>query len=173
MISTADSLRLFYALWPDDDVREQLLALQSRVNGRKVAPENLHMTLAFLGQQSRDLLPILGQAMDELSFNTMTLEIDRLGYFQKPQVAWVGPSIAPQALLDLQRALTDKLMQLNVPLKAVEGFKPHVTLARDATAPAVADAPSIVWRVRRMALIASTSKPGGVSYMPLRERSID
>ena len=170
MKSSADSLRLFYALWPDDDIRTQLVALQSQVNGRKVIPENLHMTLAFLGQQSRDLLPVLHQVMDELPFNAMTLEIDRFGYFQKPQVAWAGPSKAPQALLDLQGSLMEKLVQFNVPLKAAAGFKPHITLARDATAPAVADAPSIVWQVRRVALIASTSTPGGVSYVSLRER---
>ena len=166
----ADSLRLFYALWPDDDIRTQLLALQSQVSGRKVMPENLHMTLAFLGQQSRDLLPILHQVIDELPFNSMTLEIDRFGYFQKPQVAWAGPSTAPQTLLDFQRSLMEKLVQFNVPLKAAAGFKPHITLARDATAPVAADAPSIVWQVRRIALIASTSTPGGVSYVSLRER---
>ena len=166
----ADSLRLFYALWPEDDIRNRLLALQSQVNGRKVMPENLHMTLAFLGQQSRDLLPILHQVIDELPFNSMTLEIDRFGYFKKPQVAWAGPSSTPQALLDLQHTLMEKLVQFNVPLKAAAGFKPHITLARDATAPVAADAPSIVWQVRRIALIASTSTPGGVSYVSLRER---
>lgn len=170
MTSPGDSLRLFYALWPDDEIRNRLAALQSQVNGRKVVPENLHMTLAFLGQQSRELLPKLHQVIDELPFDSMTLEIDRFGYFKKPQVAWAGPSTAPQALIDLQLGLMEKLMQLQIPLKAAAGFKPHVTLARDATAPAVTDAPAIVWHVRRMALLASISTPGGVSYVPLKER---
>lgn len=170
MKSTADSLRLFYALWPDEDIRKRLVALQSQVNGRKVIPENLHMTLAFLGQQSRDLLPALHQVMDELPFTAVALEIDRFGYFQKPQVAWAGPSTAPQSLFDLQRSLMEKLVEFNVPLKDTAGFKPHITLAHDATEPAVADAPFIKWQVRRIALIASTSTPGGVSYVPLRER---
>ncbi len=170
MPSSTDSLRLFYALWPDDDIRSQLVALQSKVNGRKVVPENLHMTLAFLGQQSRDMLPALHQAIDELPFNTISLEIDRFGYFQKPQVAWAGPSSAPQALLDLQHTLMEKLADFRVPLKATAGFKPHVTLARDATAPTVTDAPSIIWHVRRIALIASISTLSGVSYILLRER---
>jgi len=170
MKSPGDSLRLFYALWPDDDIRNRLVALQSQVNGRKVVSENLHMTLVFLGQQSRDLLPTLHQVMDELPFNAMTLEIDRFGYFQKPQVAWAGPSTAPQTLLDLQHSLMEKLMRLNVPFKPSAGFKPHITLARDATAPVAADTPSIVWHVRGIALISSTSTPGGVSYRSLRER---
>ena len=169
MKSPADSLRLFYALWPDEEIRNRLAALQSHVNGRKVVPENLHMTLAFLGQQSRELLPTLHQAIDELPFDSMTLEIDRFGYFNKPQVAWAGLSSAPQALLDLQLGLMEKLMQLQVPLKPGAGFRPHITLARDATAPAVRDTPRIVWHVRRIALIASISKPGGVSYVPLKQ----
>ena len=170
MKSPTDSLRLFYALWPDEHIRSQLVALQSKVSGRKIVPENLHMTLAFLGQQSRELLPVLHQAMDELPFNTMTLAIDRLGYFQKPQIAWAGLSSAPQALLDLQRTLMEKLAYLNVPLKAETGFKPHVTLARDAKEPTVTDTPSIFWHVRRIVLISSISTSSGVSYMPLRER---
>lgn len=164
-------MRLFYALWPDDDVRVQLTALQTQVSGRKVAPENLHLTLLFLGQQSRDLLPVLEKAMDALPSEPITLEIDRLGYFRKPHIAWAGPSAAPPSLFDLQHALTDKLAQLNVRLKASEGFRPHITLARDA-APTVMDAPPVIWQVKRLALIASISKPGGVSYLPLTERAL-
>lgn len=172
MKSPTGSLILFYALWPDEDIRSQLVALQSKVSGRKIVPENLHMTLAFLGQQSRELLPVLHRAMDELPFNTMTLAIDRLGYFQKPQVAWAGLSSASQGLLDLQRTLMEKLAYLDVPLKAETGFKPHITLARDAKEPTVTDTPSIFWHVRRIVLISSISTSSGVSYMPLRERNV-
>jgi len=175
MSNTSDSLRLFYALWPDEAICSQLAALQAMVNGRKLAPENLHMTLIFLGQQSRDLLPVLQQVMDELPSAAITLDIDTFGYFRKPQVAWAGPSAAPQSLFDLQHALWNRLLQLKVPLKPSAGFRPHITLARDARAPVVSDAPTVVWPVRRMALMASLSNPAGVSgvsYVPITERQL-
>ena len=172
MSTTTDPLRLFYALWPEEDICKRLVGLQTLVSGRKIAPENLHMTLVFLGQQSCDLLPVLQQAMDELPSAGITLNINALGYFRKPQVAWAGPSATPQSLFDLQRALWDRLLQLKVPLKPSAGFRPHITLARDASAPAISDAPLIVWPVRRMALMASVSKPGSVSYVPVTERPL-
>lgn len=172
MGTTTDSLRLFYALWPDEEICTRLAALQALVSGRKIAPEHLHMTLVFLGQQSRALLPVLQQAMDELPSAAITLDIDVLGYFRKPQVAWAGPSAAPQSLFDLQGSLWDRLMQLKIPLKASAGFRPHITLAREATAPTTSDTPLVVWPVRRIALMASVSKPRGVSYVPITERPL-
>jgi hypothetical protein len=105
----------------------------------------------------------------------ITLDIDTLGYFRKPQVAWAGPSAAPQSLFDLQHALWNRLLHLKVPLKPSAGFRPHITLARDARAPVVSDAPTVVWPVRRMALMASLSNPAGVSgvsYVPITERQL-
>lgn len=169
MNSASKSLRLFYALWPDDAVRAKLVTLQSHVNGRKVMASNLHLTLAFLGQQSSDLVPTLQRAMDDLPLEAMHLSIDTLGYFKKPQVAWAGPSLPPPSLLDLHRLLQKSLIQLRVPLKINEGFKPHVTLARDAVAPVATSLPAVEWHVKCLALVASVSTTDGVTYVPLRE----
>ena len=59
--------RLFFALWPEDSTRAELTAamrrLQPEVTARWVMPENLHMTLAFLGDVETDDLEGVGAAV--------------------------------------------------------------------------------------------------------------
>ena len=62
-----ENLRLFYALWPDQATRAALMRLQSGLAGRRIAPGNLHLTLAFLGMQPSALLPQLAGALDSTS----------------------------------------------------------------------------------------------------------
>ena len=53
--------RLFFALWPDDEVREQIAADAGRTiersDGRTVPPSNYHITLTFLGSVTASSLP--------------------------------------------------------------------------------------------------------------------
>ena len=100
-----DTLRLFFALWPDPAVREQLAKQQQHISGRRVPADNLHLTLAFLGVQPRSLLPSLEAALDTLALPALQLTIDRLGYFSKPRIAWAGPSTPPAALMSMQQGL--------------------------------------------------------------------
>jgi hypothetical protein len=59
------ALRVFFALWPDADVRDQLAGLAraaaERAHGRAPPPENLHMTLVFVGEVPQDsVAPLQG-----------------------------------------------------------------------------------------------------------------
>ena len=87
----ADALRLFFALWPDEATRAKLAVLQEGISGRKVSAANLHLTLAFLGNQPRALLGDLAQVMQAQTPAPFTLRIDHYGYFSKPRIAWAGP----------------------------------------------------------------------------------
>src|SRR3989338_5359636 len=61
------TLRLFLALWPDDDTRAALLARQQAqtwpATARLTRGDDLHLTLHFLGQVPQTLLPALKQAL--------------------------------------------------------------------------------------------------------------
>ena len=166
----APSLRLFYALWPDELTRQRLAALQAPVIGRKVDAANLHLTLAFLGNQPSDLLPVLQDAMQTLALQPFTLNLDAYGYFSKPRVAWVGPSTPPEALLLLQKSLWQALLDRDIPLKPVAGFRPHVTLARDAERIDHELMQVIQWKAGTIALVESLSMPGGVRYRLVTSR---
>ncbi|MGV3652978.1 MAG: 2'-5' RNA ligase family protein, partial [Noviherbaspirillum sp.] len=72
------SLRLFFALWPDQETRTALAALQSHVPGRRIRPGNLHVTLVFLGLQPAALLPTLRAILASLPPPDFLLEVDRI-----------------------------------------------------------------------------------------------
>lgn len=165
-----ETARLFYALWPDDATRAHLKRLQESVIGRKVSPEHLHMTLAFLGNQAKSLLPALARLLDTLPGQSFTLGIDRYGYFSKPRIAWAGPSETPRPLLELQQSLMQALSDAHVPFNHEGKFKPHVTLARDANSLNEPFAPGIPWRVAKIKLIQSVQVKGGVIYSPVMEK---
>ena len=177
MTAGADKLRLFYALWPDAVTRMKLAALQQQVSGRMTSAQNLHMTLAFLGNQSRSLLPLLEDVLLELPLQPMQLEIDSLDYFNKPRIAWAGPSLVPQALLSLQSDLMTALDGAHILLKPVAGFRPHVTLARDAPAPPHSEIQTIHWKIGEIVLLESVSSPvssmPGPQYHLLAQRSVE
>lgn len=162
--------RLFYALWPDDTTRTHLMRLQEAVLGRKVSPENLHLTLAFLGHQAKSLIPRLATLIDTLPGQRFTIRIDRYGYFSKPRVAWVGPSETTSPLMALQQTLMHALNEAQVRLKSEGKFRPHVTLAREANSLDQAVAPMISWKVSKIMLIQSIQVKGGVIYSPIAEK---
>ena len=102
---TRQSLRLFYALWPDDTVRAALANLQTVVSGRKTPYENLHLTLAFLGEQPAASLAVLEKILADLAVPEMKLTLDRIGYFKQSRIAWAGMHAVPDELFKLQRQL--------------------------------------------------------------------
>ncbi len=164
--------RLFYALWPDEATSRHLNRLQEPVIGRKLSPEKLHLTLAFLGNQAKSLLPILVTLLDKLPEQRFTLHIDRYGYFGKARIAWAGPSETPKPLLDLRRSLMHELSGAQIPFKAEGKFTPHVTLARDAASLNEVLASGIPWRVSKIVLIQSVEVKGGVIYSPIMEKAL-
>lgn len=166
------SLRLFYALWPDEETRSRLQALQTYVRGRFTRPENLHLTLAFLGQQSADTLRLLKDILDRLPSCDITLPVDRLGYFKKSRIAWAGMHEAPKTLFDLQENLTQALEKAGVVFDKPGHFKPHITLARDAAAPSDMPFEAFVWQASQAALVESAQIKGVLTYRVLSCRSL-
>lgn len=167
MKSENKSLRLFYALWPDDATRAALMDVQAPLAGRKTRYENLHMTLAFLGQQPADLLPALTAILAKLPRQSIPLTIDRIGYFTQKKIAWAGMHETSPALTDLNRHLLEALAQNKVAFSSASEFRPHVTLARDADAPEELPFQPFAWTCRHVALVESSNRVDGVHYQVL------
>jgi 2'-5' RNA ligase len=168
-----ETMRLFYALWPDDATRTELMRVQAGIHGRKTHYENLHITLAFLGEQPTTVLPALKDILDHLPKSAMTLTLDRLGYFPRNRIAWVGMHDVPDTLFTLQSTLAQALLQQDVSFDNRSAFKPHVTVARDATAPPDMVFAPISWQANQVALVQSKAQPDGVSYRVLASRLLD
>jgi 2'-5' RNA ligase len=171
--SKTESLRLFFALWPDDKTRTALMQLQAQMEGKIVPYGNLHLTLSFLGQQAATLLPILKEMLMHLSSPAATLTLDRAGYFPRKRIAWIGTHDSPQELFLLQQELMQGLVRHNILPAHENNFKPHITLAREASLPPDMTFTPIVWRAHQVALVQSTMSAEGSKYAVLASRSLD
>jgi len=167
-----ESLRLFFALWPDSGTRTALMQLQAGMQGRVVPYDNLHLTLIFLGQQPTALLPALKNLLMHIPATTLRLTIDRLGYFPRKRIAWAGMHAVPHTLLALHQSVTEGLTRAGVLLREEHDFKPHITLARDAALPTDMVFTPIAWQADEFALVQSKTETDGARYSVLASRSL-
>jgi 2'-5' RNA ligase len=167
------SARLFYALVPDAGVRHALAGLARDVaresGGRAARAENLHLTLAFLGnvpqEHCGELAAIGAKAAEAAAPFLLTLGV--LGVFRDAGVAWAGPPAIPAGLRQIFDALRAALHDAALPTERRE-FNPHVTLARRCLRGLSASAMApLAWRVDSITLMASETLPEGVRYREL------
>ena len=83
--------RIFFALWPDDATRKQIVASFQQLSidgkqGRVVSFDNLHITLHFIGNVNQQKLDCLHRAAQAVKADSFNLELDHYGYFNKPKV---------------------------------------------------------------------------------------
>lgn len=156
--------RLFFALWPDAEVRDTLSQWQRMAyalsGGRKMHIDDVHLTLAFLGDTPVSKLPAVREAMNSVEGESFELSVDALRYWRHNKIVWAGASATPPALQklvgDLRAAL--KTRAVNFDEKA---FVPHITLLRNAKAPDQDILPvPISWTVGRFALVRSAGGEG-------------
>ncbi|HWA14049.1 MAG TPA: RNA 2',3'-cyclic phosphodiesterase [Burkholderiales bacterium] len=160
--------RFFFALWPDDKVRDGLGAAARRMHralhGRRTRDENLHLTLAFLGEVDIEDLERLRAPPPSLAAGAFTLTLDRWDCWPRNRIGWAGPSVTPPALQRLAANLVDWLQALGFELEK-RRFAPHVTLVRDAQHAAMPGVPQPVrWHVEDFVLVRSQRLPRGSQY---------
>ena len=170
-MAETDLHRLFFGLWPDPVTRRGLAALARDLNipgGRVVHPEDLHLTLQFLGPVPAARLAAVGAAADRVDGSPFELRITHTGHWPRPRIAWCAPGEVPGALSVLVRGLGEQLAAVGYPPED-RPYRPHVTLARKARgAPAGTLAQSIRWPVSSFVLAESLSVPEPPRYRILR-----
>ncbi len=163
--------RLFFALWPDDSLREMLdrrvPPLVAGLHGKPQRPDQWHVTLEFLGAVPAARQPAVRAAAEATGGEPVTVVFDLLDHWRRPQVYCLAASVTPAPLArfvsDLRAAL---FAQGFVP--ETRDYRPHVTLARKVRAAPVAPLPEpITWTADRFALVRSLSDPAGSRYEPL------
>lgn len=97
-------------------------------------PENIHLTLKFLGSTPVDDIPAIIEACQKVAKNhkPFTMDFDRTGLFgsnRVPRVLWLGMNDQPQALFDLEADLLDAFDGLGY-LRDRQNFVPHLTVCR-------------------------------------------
>lgn len=130
--------RVFYALVPPPPLRATLGELARdaarHAHGRPVPADNIHLTLAFVGEIAVARMPALFAVGAALRAHGVSVELDAQGGFRRAGVAWIAPSALPQALMDLASTLHSALDAAGF-LQEERPFQPHLTLARRCRGP--------------------------------------
>ena len=162
--------RLFFGLELSGAAREALAslapALRQAASGRWTAPENYHVTLAFLGMTPENCLPQLFSFADRAFGAPFEVTVTGLGTFKNGAILWAGvEKCAPLAAL--QKRLSLMLAENGYPAEPGD-YTPHITLARGAriAAPLPSFEP-VRFSVDHAALFESARVEGVLSYIPL------
>jgi RNA 2',3'-cyclic 3'-phosphodiesterase len=135
-------VRLFVALEIPADVRDEFAALISELRAadssfsksraRWVRPENLHVTLKFIGHVDASKVDPIRAALAEVRFEApVEMQFRGLGFFpsaKRPRVFWAGMEASPNLAL-LAAEIDTRLKKLGISSETKE-FAPHLTLAR-------------------------------------------
>jgi 2'-5' RNA ligase len=150
---------------------------------RRVKPENLHLTLAFLGQTADERLPDVAAAAKEAAgpVARFRLAFDRAGRFPergRPRVVWLGISDGAPSVLELGAGVYAGLRRRGLRFDD-RALAPHLTLARvsdDASGPEAKTVAAALreleieplgFEVSEIAVVQSVLSPKGPRYTAL------
>jgi len=104
---------------------------QKEIGLKWTPPENLHITLVFLGNTAESEIPLIGSQMQAVAMkhSSFQLKLRGIGGFptiQQARVIYMGVQRS-QAILDLQ---SDLEREFKAPSDYETDYAPHLTLAR-------------------------------------------
>ncbi|MBP3852918.1 MAG: RNA 2',3'-cyclic phosphodiesterase [Erysipelotrichaceae bacterium] len=127
-------MRAFICIVPDQQAKRKIGGLQRQLlsygKGRIVSAENLHITLAFLGEVNEADLPRIQHAMS-FPFEQMVITFSEIGVFHRKKDLWWLGIEENEELNQAQRILVQRLKEGGFDL-AGTSFRGHVTLIRNA-----------------------------------------
>ncbi|QNK42580.1 RNA 2',3'-cyclic phosphodiesterase [Caproicibacter fermentans] len=173
---------MFIAVSLSPEIRDTLEKVMRRLrlcceSGRFVQAENLHLTIAFLGEIPPEKLGEVRGAMDSVGAAPFFLHVGGFGYFRREDgnIFWAGVERS-EHLTGLYRQLYEQLQNRGFRLEK-RAFRPHLTLARQAVLKKDYDhgafvVPAKKMRVEKITLYQS-ERPGGIlKYTPVYEKTL-
>jgi len=167
-----------------DNVQQGLKSLP--LKAKWVRPQNIHLTLKFLGNIDPANIEDIGQAMADAAgdFAPFTLTVVGIGFFpgiKRPRVVWAGLGGETEVLLNLQRKLVQRVAAIGFP-KEKRPFKAHLTLGRirQTVNPSIigramqdhSNLGDLQFAADRIILFKSELKPTGAVYSRLKETAL-
>jgi 2'-5' RNA ligase len=132
-------IRSFLAFELAPDIKKQIEGIskelkKSNLPVRWVKPENIHLTLIFLGDVEENLIEAVKEKVNEVvrEMTSFKVRLKGAGVFpslKRPRVVWVGLDGDIDRLSDLRDNLQLKLNALGF-IPERRPFKPHLTLGR-------------------------------------------
>jgi 2'-5' RNA ligase len=131
-------MRAFVGIDINEAVRQNLLAAQRQLTGtgaqmKLVEPENIHVTMKFLGDIREDQTGAITEALRAAAEGVKSFEISVRGVGAFPNISyirviWAGVSDGREQIISIQKRIDQNLAKLG--FKPERDFVPHLTLAR-------------------------------------------
>jgi 2'-5' RNA ligase len=132
------SMRAFLSLNPDPQTAmdiDRWSALCWLGIERRVPAQNLHVTLAFLGEISQQTEADINEYFStSAAGETCQLTFDKVGYWPQPKVLWLGCESVPASLNVLAQRCRTLANRVGIRVNG-KRFEPHITLARNPASP--------------------------------------
>ncbi|MBQ6314757.1 MAG: RNA 2',3'-cyclic phosphodiesterase [Mogibacterium sp.] len=166
-------MRLFIAINLNDEMKDALMDLQDTmrtygVRGRETPAENMHLTLAFIGDY--DDHDYVKSIVDSIEVRPFDIKLSGIGAFGDLWWAGIEDSAPIQAVV---RRLRRALAEADIPFDRKK-FSPHITLIRrangrlsDASKEEMAEHFGITMRVDHISLMRSDRGKHGMIYTEL------
>ena len=176
-------MRLFIAVNFSDDIKNRIMKIQELLRsqstrGSFTRPENLHLTLAFLGETPEEKLACLRTIIADIDSPSFEVPFSRTGCFthSRKELWWIGAEHESPGLSSL-KSIHDKLIRdlLDAGFPVDERpFKAHITLAREVKhlSPIALDCPEMILKVNRVSLMKSEHLRGVLTYTELMGRDL-
>jgi len=134
----AEMIRAFIAFDIDNDLvlkrlsEAQKMLINTGADLKLVEPQNIHVTMRFLGDISPSSVDVIYEEMKKITFELFDIELKGLGAFptlRYARVVWVGIQKGAQELRNVFSQLEPRLQRLGF-RPDPKGFSPHLTIAR-------------------------------------------
>jgi 2'-5' RNA ligase len=132
-------MRTFIAIELPENIKNSLAKLQEQLKAigtdvKWVQPQNIHLTLKFLGERDDKKVKQISEILDEVAKNhqTFQIQINALGAFpnlNSPRVIWVGIDQGDVETKNIFKDLEDLICKVGIP-KEDRPFSSHITIGR-------------------------------------------
>ena len=98
---------------------------------KHVAPDNIHVTLRFLGDNDEVMAKRIMEALESVEFEPFNIALEGFGAFpnpKKPKVIWVAVTEGAQDLVELSEKVDACIGSLGFPKE--KRYHPHATISR-------------------------------------------
>jgi len=137
-IDSKETSRCFIALDLSRECRQEIQRIQDLLKkkglflGRFTEPENLHLTLKFLGEISEEQILEVKKRLKEIKMTKLPCELGEVGVFSKSFVKIVWTRLHGKSIFELQKQIDQQLLGL---FEKEIRFMSHITIARVKNVP--------------------------------------
>jgi 2'-5' RNA ligase len=125
--------RLFVSIELPRSFTQRLAQLDPQLRGvRWLEPEQMHLTLSFLGNVSTEIEEALKKNLQAIEWKAFFLPLTALGTFPgkgRPSIVWIGVGTGHPHLFQLHKRVQEAALRAGLE-PDLRAFHPHVTLAR-------------------------------------------